>query len=807
MDILPPGTRIEQYEIVSPPMMGGMGVVYFALDHGNDSRPVALKTFRPELLPDRAARDRFLREGNAWVELGNHPHIVRCFRVKYIDPAAFLVLELITKEQNMSDASLRSWLIPGQQLPLEQALSFALQIARGMQHAIEKISGFVHRDLKPENILVGAEKLLGTNINRLCVTDFGLVKAINLSNPASLISEAEEFKPNHIQFTRGIGTPLYMAPEQWKGEAVGEYTDIYAFGCIFYEMLTGNWAANGKKISELQASHCNGTLRPIPSNLPKELVVLIRKCLSLNPAHRYQTWIGLTDSLENAYEANLGTLVPQKIKSEDQNYDGRQQAGWSYNAIGMAYRDIGKADAALGYFEKALLTAREIGDQFGEANALDSLGTAYAQLGDLQRAINCYELSLSISREISDRRVEQVALGNLGLAYRHLGNAQQAINYFEQVLEILHDNGDRTVEGQVLGNLGNAYADLGNIRQAIVYYEKDLAIARELGNLRGQSITLTNIGNRYADLGDMPQAIGYFEQSLADAREIGDRRAEGTIRLNLGRAYATLRHMQRAITYFEQSLAIAREVGDRGAESIALTNLGTALGDEPGAISYYEQALEILREIGDRRGEGQVLGNMAQTYVDLGDAPQAHVYFEQALRIHREVGNLEGVARYSFIMAPFYAQQGDTARAMHLAREAAQIWVQIGSPHANGAERLVVQLQGEQDGALPLADAQRTQQLLERMQRANFTPTQPKPAETAFESFQQATSLEDIRVAVAKYPFMVEDQFMNGIEKLIEEEISPNLERAFERRLVWLQQVAGKQRPGFLKRFFGKKDQ
>jgi eukaryotic-like serine/threonine-protein kinase len=129
----PPGTRIGQYEIASLPMMGGMGVVYFALDHGNDGRPVALKTFRPELLPDRAARTRFLREGTAWIELGSHPHIVRCYKVEYIDPTAFLVLELIAKEQNMPDASLRSWLIPGRPLPIEQALLFALQIARGMK--------------------------------------------------------------------------------------------------------------------------------------------------------------------------------------------------------------------------------------------------------------------------------------------------------------------------------------------------------------------------------------------------------------------------------------------------------------------------------------------------------------------------------------------------------------------------------------------------------------------------------------------------------------------------------------------------
>jgi len=79
---------------------------------------------------------------------------VRCYNVLYIDPIAFLVLELVAKEPNLRDASLRSWLIPGN-LPLEQSLLFALQIARGMLHACEKLPGFVHRDLKPENVLVG----------------------------------------------------------------------------------------------------------------------------------------------------------------------------------------------------------------------------------------------------------------------------------------------------------------------------------------------------------------------------------------------------------------------------------------------------------------------------------------------------------------------------------------------------------------------------------------------------------------------------------------------------------------------------
>ncbi|HLO14731.1 MAG TPA: serine/threonine-protein kinase [Anaerolineales bacterium] len=308
MDIYLPGTRIGQYEIASLPMMGGMGMVYFALDYGNEGRPVALKTFRPELLPDRAARDRFLREGTAWVELGSHPHIVRCYEVKYIDPTAFLVLELIAKEQNMPDASLRSWLIPGRPLPLEQALLFALQIARGMQSATEKIPGLVHRDLKPENVLVGADRLPGTNINRLRVTDFGLVKIIADGDMPAKAVAVEEIKPNHIQFTGGAGTLLYMAPEQWMGEALGVYTDIYALGCILLEMLTGRHPVDGHNLSDLQAAHCIGKLCPIPENLPDDAQAVLVRCLLFASEKRYRAWMEVVAAVEEVYYAVSGQL-------------------------------------------------------------------------------------------------------------------------------------------------------------------------------------------------------------------------------------------------------------------------------------------------------------------------------------------------------------------------------------------------------------------------------------------------------------------------------------------------------------------
>lgn len=176
MNTYAPDTLInDRYQVASRPFMGGMGIVYLCMDHVED-RPVALKTFKPEYLPDREARDRFLREGTAWIELGSHPHIVRCYGAERLDNGSevFLILEQVANKQGYDDASLRSWLQPGRPMPIDQALLFALQIARGMKHATTKIPGFVHRDLKPENVLVGADYITGTNINRLRVTDFGL---------------------------------------------------------------------------------------------------------------------------------------------------------------------------------------------------------------------------------------------------------------------------------------------------------------------------------------------------------------------------------------------------------------------------------------------------------------------------------------------------------------------------------------------------------------------------------------------------------------------------------------------------------
>ena len=606
MEIYKSGSIIaNRYEVAGRPLLGGMGIVYLCIDRQED-RPVALKTFQPQFLPDRASRDRFLREGTTWVDLGRHPHIVRCYNIDRIGDGreVFLSLELVAQEQDRQDASLRSWLTPGQALPVEQSLLFALQIVRGMRHACEKIPGFVHRDLKPENILVGADKLPSLGTNRLRVTDFGLSNILSVSGVSAQASGEIDASENlsRTQLTHGIlGTPLYMAPEQWLKGQLGSWTDIYALGCILSEMLTGQFAVNGSNQQSLMKAHCKGQVHALPSSLPAVVQDLVADCLRLAPGERYQDWGSLESALGTAWEAISAQALPPTEASQGLDREERVAVGWSYSNIGNSYLDIGKADVARDYFERAVAVGQAEEERHLEGAALGNLGIAYRNLGDARRAIGYHEQALEISREIGDRRAEGADLDNLGLVYSDLRDARRAIGYHEQALEISREIGDRRGEGNSLGNLGIAYAQLGDARRAIGYYEQRLEIAREIRDRRGEGNVLGNLGIAYKDFGDARRAIGYLEQQLVITREIGDRRGEGNSLGNLGLAYENLGDARRAIGYHEQALKISREIGDRLGAAMTGANMGMAfaqIGEVDRAITFVEQAVLDFKEAG-----------------------------------------------------------------------------------------------------------------------------------------------------------------------------------------------------------------
>jgi len=302
--------------------------------------------------------------------------------------------------------------------------------------------------------------------------------------------EAAESDVGRTRLTRGVvGTPLYMAPEQWRGEAVGVYTDVYALGCMLVEMLTGQQAVAGHSIRALQRAHCAGELRPVPQELPegarpehrRRVRTCVARCVAREPEARYATWEALADALAEAYSGLSGQAVPAALPAAALSRAERVAHGWSYNAMGEAYLDLGKAAVAVDYFERAS----------------------------------------TVGAEASEPALRGAALGNLGLAYARLGEVRRAIGYYEEQLVITREIGDRHGEGNALGNLGSAYYCLGEVRRAIGYYEQALLIRQEIGDIAGVATDSFNMALLYQQQGDPARALPLAQEAARIFARIG----------------------------------------------------------------------------------------------------------------------------------------------------------------------------------------------------------------------------------------------------------------------------------------------
>ena len=269
------GTRLGPYEVAAPIGGGGMGDVYSAADTRLDRR-VAIKVLPEHLADDPQRRERFEREARVVSSL-NHPHICTLHDVGEQDGTHYLVMELVEGD------TLAARLEKGR-LPLVQALEYAIQIADALDKAHRK--GIVHRDLKPGNIMItkSGVKLL----------DFGLAKLKGDEGPVSTLSQMptqDDDKPLTAEGTI-LGTLQYMAPEQLEGKDADARTDIFAFGAVAYEMVTGKRAFEGKSQASLIAAIMEReppSMAGLQSMTPASLDRLVKTCLAKDPDERWQT--------------------------------------------------------------------------------------------------------------------------------------------------------------------------------------------------------------------------------------------------------------------------------------------------------------------------------------------------------------------------------------------------------------------------------------------------------------------------------------------------------------------------------------
>jgi len=279
------GAQIGPFRIEKELGRGGAGVVYLAHDTKLD-RSVALKSLPVELMENPKARLRFSREARLLASL-NHPNIATIYEeLEEAEGTGYLILEYVPG-QTLAER------IAKKPLKLEEALTIALQITEAVAAAHEH--GVIHRDLKPGNIKITPE-------GKVKVLDFGLAKAIG--------GEALDQQSTVTEPGRVIGTPAYMSPEQARGKPTDKRSDIWSFGCVLYEMLTGRILFRGETISDTLANilQTEPNWQMLPESTPANVLVLMRRCLEKDP-HRRLRDIGDV-GIEISETLNLPVTAP-----------------------------------------------------------------------------------------------------------------------------------------------------------------------------------------------------------------------------------------------------------------------------------------------------------------------------------------------------------------------------------------------------------------------------------------------------------------------------------------------------------------
>ena len=307
---LTPGARIGPYEIVAAVGAGGMGEVYRARDT-KLGREVAIKVLPAALTRDPDRLVRFAREAQVLASL-NHPNIGSIYHVEETAEGPALVMELVEGD-TLADRIKRG------PIPIDEALPITAQVAEALEAAHEQ--GIIHRDVKPANIKV-------TPSGQVKVLDFGLAKlaepVAGVPQPGSALSLSPTLTSPALATGVGVllGTAAYMSPEQARGKPVDKRADIWAFGCVVYEMLAGSRAFAGIDATETIAAiiRSEPEWSRLPGDTPRDIRRLLRRCLNKDPTHRLADMRDARLDIEEARATGPEVTRPRRL--------GRERAAW-----------------------------------------------------------------------------------------------------------------------------------------------------------------------------------------------------------------------------------------------------------------------------------------------------------------------------------------------------------------------------------------------------------------------------------------------------------------------------------------------
>jgi len=572
------GERIQnRYEIHSI-HEGGFGTVYLCYDH-EFKEPVALKTPKEEHLGDKRFKDMFRSEAEAWVRLERHKNIVRAYYFIELENRPFIVMEYIIGD-DMYGIDLRGWIAKGG-LSLKTTLDFAVQFCLGMEHAQKKFKEFgrpfVHRDVKPGNILITRDRVLK-------VTDFGLVKALG---------ETE----------RGMGTLPYMSPEQFiKGAEVDIRSDIYAFGCVLFEMLSGRqpYEIDRKKYPDphpdfvpvlYKEMHTNDPIphiRDYVSSIPEGLDGLVFRCMAKKREGRFDDFGSIRQVLIEIYREHTGDGY------EIEKIDDIKLEAWELVNKGISLGNLGYTDEELECYNRAIDLNPEL------AMSYNNRGNAYAKKGEYDMAIRDYNKAIDLNPELAK------AYANCGLAYANKGEYDMAIRDYDRAIKL------NTEFAGAYNNRGEVYRNKGDYDNAIRDYDRAIKLNTEFAG------AYNNRGIIYYGKGEYDRAIMEFERAI----ELNPEYAEAYY--NRGNAYDGKGEYGLAIMDYDRAIELNPEIAG------AYNNRGlvyTKKGEYDLAIRDYDRAIELNPEF------ALAYYNRGNAYIYKNKYKEAIMDFEMFIRL------------------------------------------------------------------------------------------------------------------------------------------------------------------------------
>jgi tetratricopeptide (TPR) repeat protein len=491
-----------------------MGIVCIAYDH-RLKMPVAIKTYPDDVFTqDQILIERFYQEAFAWISLDNHRNVTKAYSLRKIEGRPCLLLEFV------DGGDLSAWIAthrPTQDLP--QVIRFAVQFCDGMVHAMSK--GIqAHRDIKPQNCLI-------TSDNTLKITDWGLAK-IFLETKARRSPDGgatrgrgggwfkrflggKKEQPLELprktrvlmtQMGATLGTPAYMAPEQYEdARHVDASADVYSFGVMLYEMVTGRLPFNGRTWEELKQRH--KTEKPPRVNCGVvELEELIETCLNKDPADRYGGFEELRVELAGIYEKLTGLAAPERAKEQELGaieLSGKGATIFELATLKLSGEQVtgpeltdarGMKEEALRYIDRALKLDPLLAD------AWRTKALCLYSLGKIEVGGQCLDRTIELAPD------DDWAVYLKGLALNEQNRAEEAIPYFDRAIDL------NPHFAEIWSDKGIALGSLGRIEEALLCYDRAIELNPRLIQ------PLFNKANLLRALGRREEEIKYYNQAL-----------------------------------------------------------------------------------------------------------------------------------------------------------------------------------------------------------------------------------------------------------------------------------------------------